>query len=151
MLPLITEGDAIRVKPLLQAQDLRIGDIVLFKGASGMIAHRVVGKFEKDGSLYFKEKGDQGFFPTAIHEGCIIGKIVTIYKPNTTINTTNYFWSCTNFTLGCYWWFLFSFLGIFPTIQAKLLGSNKLPFIHAAYRKVSQFLIKFPTTIFRHK
>jgi len=151
MKPLIMEGNCITFSPLLNVDDLRIGDIAVFQGPTCLIAHRIVDRIRKDGKTWFKEKGDNRFYPTVIPGDVIVGKVVEIDKNGVNIDLTAYYWSYVNRFLGCYWKVLFTVLEFIINTKKKFLGSKKFHVVAAAYRMVSKFLVKLPTRFFRSK
>jgi hypothetical protein len=73
-----SKGDIIILRGE-KPQSLKIGDIIVFYGSEpDPIIHRVVEKWEEDGQLYFRTKGDnnEGFVPDElrISQSLIIGK-----------------------------------------------------------------------------
>ena len=151
MFPLIRQTDAIGVLPLRHPEDLRIGDIALFQWPSGMVAHRIVGKFRKDNTTYFYEKGDAAVLPKPIAGELIIGKVVKIYRPARTINLTSRFWLIANRSAGYYWHCLYAGFELTRILKNQLFGVKKYPRINAAYRTVYRFLSALPAMLFRHK
>ncbi|MCX5694974.1 MAG: GNAT family N-acetyltransferase [Candidatus Omnitrophica bacterium] len=59
MFPVIWAGDSLKIEPITP-EDLKIGDIVLYKYANWAYAHRLVKKYEKGGELYIVTIGDRG-------------------------------------------------------------------------------------------
>lgn len=58
MAPFIRNGDIVLVEPK-KANELRIGDIVFYRRTGGRhIAHRLIGKSRRGGSLALKTRGD---------------------------------------------------------------------------------------------
>ncbi len=151
MQPLIRESDTISVRPILNAADLRIGDIAVFKGTTGIVAHRIVGKFKIDNACYLREKGDYKQAPTVVPAELIIGKVVKIYRPDDTINLSSSLWYIINSVVGHYWQALFVILDLVSAIKTKRLGTTRIPLITAAYLKLTRLLIQLPTIIFRRK
>ena len=151
MKPFIKDGNSITFTSLSNWEDLKIGDIAVFHGQSGLIAHRIVGRIKKDGKTWFNEKGDNRFYPTVIPEDVIIGKVTEIDKDDIKIDLTAYNWSCINRFLGYYWVVLFKVLGFIVNKKKKFFNSKKNHVVSTAYRKVSKFLIKLPTNFFRSK
>jgi hypothetical protein len=150
MLPLIRETDAIGVIPIRQTEQLRIGDIALFQGTAGMVAHRIVDKFSKDNCTYLYEKGDNtAVLPTIISGEKIVGKVVRIYRPGNTIDLTSSLWMITNRSAGYYWYYLNAVFKFLSSSKEKLFGSRKFPHLSSAYSKIYLFLSALPNWIFR--
>ncbi len=148
MKPLIGEGNTITCRPILDSGNLKIGDIAVF-GRSGIVVHRIVDRIRKDGKTWFKEKGDNSFYPTLISGDVIIGKVVGVNKNDMNIDLTSYQWFLLNRFIGYYWKLLFSVLELFITAKKKLTGQMRFHFVGSAYRKVARLLIKLPTKLFR--
>jgi len=152
MRPLIRDSDSLGVIPVRHAEELRIGDIALFQWPSGMVAHRIVGKFSKDNCTYLYEKGDNtAVLPTIISGEKIVGKVVRIHRPRSTINLNSRLWTFVNRSTGYYWHYLYSVSQIIYMVKKKLFGASKLPRIAAAYQKTYRLLCSLPSHLFRHK
>jgi hypothetical protein len=151
MLPLIRETYSVGVLPLRDTGELRIGDIALFQWPTGLVAHRIVGKFVKDQKTYLLEKGDAAILPKIIATEMVVGKIVRIYRPGSTINLTSRLWTFINRSVGYYWNYLYILYRIIYIVKKKLLGETKFPHIDAAYQKTYRFLSSLPALLFRHK
>jgi hypothetical protein len=151
MLPLIRETYSVGVRPLRESEKLRIGDIALFQSPSGMVAHRIVGKIRKNRITYLLEKGDTAIVPNIIAPEMVIGKVVRIQRPGSTINLNSPFWIFVNRSTGYYWRYLYSASQILIVVKKKLFGASKLPRIAAAYQKTYRFLCSLPARLFRHK
>jgi hypothetical protein len=149
MLPLIRETDAIGVIPIRQTEELCIGDIALFQRPTGMVAHRIVGKFRKDNITYLYEKGDRGVVPTTISGEMLIGKVVRIYRPGNTIDLTSSLWLITNRSAGYYWYYLNAVFKLFSISKKKLFGSKKFPHLSSAFSKIYLLLSALPNWMFR--
>jgi hypothetical protein len=151
MLPLIRETYSVGVLPLRASGELSIGDIALFQSPTGMVAHRIVGKIRKDGRTYLLEKGDTAIAPNIIASELVIGKVVQIHRPGSTINLNSRFWIFINRSTGYYWYYLYSAFRKISTIKKKLFGTSRFPLLYAAYQKTYRFLCSLPTQLFRHK
>ena len=150
MRPLILDTDNLGVIPIRNAEELRIGDIALFQGTAGMVAHRIVGNFSKDNCTYLYEKGDNTVvLPTIISGDKIVGKVVRIYRPGNTIDLTCSLWLFTNRSAGYYWYYLNAVFKLFSASKKKLFGSRKFPLLSSAYSKIYLFLSALPNRMFR--
>jgi hypothetical protein len=149
MRPLIQDSDSLGVVPVRHAEELRIGDIALFQWPSGMVAHRIVGKFKKDNATYLYEKGDAALLPQIIENEKIVGKVVRIYRSGNTIELTKSFWLLTNRSAGYYWNYLNTVFGFFSAVKLKMLGNKKIPRFSAAFSKIFSFLSALPNRMFR--
>ena len=151
MKPFIIEGNSITFTSLSNVDDLKIGDIAVFQGESCLIAHRIVDRIRKEGKTWFKEKGDNLFYPAVIPGDVIVGKVVEIDKNGFKIDLTAYYWSFVNRFLGYYWRVLFTVLEFIVNKKKKFLNSKKNHVVSAAYKKISKLLIKLPINFFRSK
>jgi signal peptidase I len=78
MFPFISTGDRITISP---PKDLNTGDIIVFNRGGQMVAHKLVKVFEKDGTRYYRTRGDSSFrLDQPITAGQIIGKVVRIER-----------------------------------------------------------------------
>ena len=73
MEPTLKEGDEVMAMPV-KPEDIKTGEIIVF-GNNVLGCHRVLGRFKKDGKLYFWEKGDNHGVLRFISEDDIIGKV----------------------------------------------------------------------------
>jgi hypothetical protein len=149
MRPLIRDSDKLGVIPVRHPEELHIGDIALFQWPSGMVAHRIVGKFTKDNSTYLYEKGDTALLPQIISGEKIVGKVVRIYCQGTTIDLTRNLWLIANRSAGYYWHYLNAVIELLYNRKNKLLGAKRIPHISAVFVKISCFLSSIPNLFFR--
>ena len=79
MYPSIREGELITVGPV-EASDVKLGDIVLYRSERGLIAHRVVEIASRDARV-FRLRGDASLSddqPVAAHQ--ILGRVVEVQR-----------------------------------------------------------------------
>ena len=57
MEPVYYRGDAVIIEKI-NAKEVKIGDILVFKVGSGIVTHRVVEISQEDGKMVFRTKGD---------------------------------------------------------------------------------------------
>ena len=84
MSPIMKSGDSIFAKP---AQALTVGDIVLYKRAGGMVAHRLIGISLEAGGRVFLTKGDAFAgedYP--VPERDIVGKVYAVERAGRVFN-----------------------------------------------------------------
>ena len=79
MAPLFAVGDRVLVRKV-RVKDIKVGNIVFFKGRNVDLAHRVVGKFYKNGQLYFLQRGDQGGPGGIVLAESVLGMVVAVEK-----------------------------------------------------------------------
>ena len=82
MSPTIREGEKITVEPVASPATVKVGDIVLYRNCSRVIAHRVVGiETGGDRSRVFILRGDAaGSCDAPIQPEQILGKVVSIER-----------------------------------------------------------------------
>ena len=81
MRPTIREGEAITVAPAPPAE-IRRGDVILYRSARGVIAHRVASVARlPTGTLVFIPRGDASQDrDDPVEEGAILGRVVTVER-----------------------------------------------------------------------
>ena len=100
MAPLLEEGDVLIVEH--GARDLRIGDVIVFRAAGRLKAHRLLWR-RKDGSgrVLYVAKGDASRVPDApLTEGKIIGKVVEARGRFGLLRLTSPFWAVANLAIA---------------------------------------------------
>lgn len=99
MAPLIRHGDTVVIKH--GRNNIYIGDIVVYKGAEKICAHRFITTREKSGETRFVLKGDNRiFFDPHIAREQIIGKIVEAKGKNGDLRFDAAFWMGINYILA---------------------------------------------------
>lgn len=81
MYPTIRENEAITVEPVAP-QDVKVGDIILYRSGESVVAHRVI-RIErgKGDTLRFILREDTwGTLDTPIEAGQILGKVVSVER-----------------------------------------------------------------------
>lgn len=150
MRPFIEQGNAISFTPSA-AFDLHIGDIAVFEDQGMLIAHRIVDRIFQDNRIWFKEKGDNRFYPTLVTEDKMIGKVTRIAKQEIVLDLTKNYWIFINRLLGYYWKVLFTLLDFFPKARTKLLNVEDTDFVTKVFRRLIYILIKLPVRLFRSR
>lgn len=80
MYPTIQNGDRIVVRPA-KANNISIGDVILYTGNGEMIAHRLIRKLKKNGRMILVTKGDAlPWFDNPPAPENVIGKVITIER-----------------------------------------------------------------------
>jgi signal peptidase I len=87
MRPTIREGEAITVAPA-PSHGIRRGDVILYRSARGVIAHRVVRVARRpNGTRAFVPRGDASQSrDEAVEETAILGRVVTVERNGRTLN-----------------------------------------------------------------
>lgn len=77
MAPLVRPGDQVLISRIVSEQ-IRLGDIVLFRRDGDMIVHRVLKKHRSDKGIGFSEKGDNTLTCGLIDADKIIGRVTMV-------------------------------------------------------------------------
>jgi signal peptidase I len=120
MFPLIKTGNIVEIKPV-RIEDLKIGDIVLYKSPAGpMVAHRLLKKSLRHGNMRLITKGDS--FPwwaiEYVDSERVLGKLTAITR-GIVKKKVDGFW-------GRYW-------GVWLTMLSPFAGSLRYTFQLAKY------------------
>ena len=80
MSPAIRDGDWITVEPV-PAEAVAVGDVVLYSGARGLIAHRVL-EAHRAGDLVFLARGDaRGSTGERVSAAQLLGRVASVERP----------------------------------------------------------------------
>jgi signal peptidase I len=79
MLPLFDENTKVIVKNV-DPGEIKTGDIILFNSKNRIVIHRVIRRINRNGELFFKEKGDNNSFMTIVSADNVLGKVILINK-----------------------------------------------------------------------
>ena len=151
MHPLIREGTTLTFIPAAADRCIAVGDIALFERGSLVIAHRIVGQFYRDGSLCFREKGDNTFSPGFFLADCLIGRVIKI-EHNGHILDLNALWPrVTGRLIGIYWSVLFSFLRCAVALKRIVFGASKTPRLRTYVLNTVRFFSRLPNRFSGHK
>lgn len=86
MWPFLKSGEQILVKKV-SAENLKIGDIMLYRVNDRMICHRLVRKVSKEGEYLFYTQGDTSLkIDNPVSEKALIGRVEVILKKNHILN-----------------------------------------------------------------
>jgi hypothetical protein len=140
MIPLFDDGTPLVVR-YVPPEEIRIGDIAVFRFNNGIVSHRIIRKFRKGGRLYFWEKNDSGFAARLIPGEAIIGKVIGLKKENEIIKLEKGIWNWTNRFVGYYWFFFYSLYQVMRGLKKRILKEKKIPLTNKAYTFVSSLLI----------
>jgi signal peptidase I len=99
MAPMIQIGDKVLVKRVVPEQ-IRFGDIIVFKKTGTLITHRVIGKRVDNQNIIFFQKGDSNTIATGVFAENVIGKVACIRKGNKHIRLDSFLGKSMNFLLG---------------------------------------------------
>jgi hypothetical protein len=149
MHPLIKEGSTLTFIPAAADRSIIVGDIALFERAETLVAHRIVGRFYQDGSLCFREKGDNTFLPGFFTADCLIGRVIRI-EHNGHILDLNARWPrATARLFGIYWGVLFSFLRCAVALKRIVVGASRTPRLRTYMLSTVRFFSRLPNRFFR--
>ena len=99
MSPYIREGDVLLVQHALHT--IRLGDVIVFRRAGGLIAHRVVLIKKHGNSSVYRTKGDNArSLDAPIPQSSVLGRVVRIQKNNRSINLEKAHAKLLNFVLA---------------------------------------------------
>ena len=79
MRPFFDTGSLITVVRI-EPENIKIGDIILFKADQYLVTHRVIKKIKESGENYFIEKGDNNSLMTSVSFKDYIGKVVFVKR-----------------------------------------------------------------------
>jgi len=86
MLPWVRPGDVALIR-CAAIDEMRCGDVVLFKRESRLFVHRLVEKHGTPGDTQFLAKGDAHPRPDGIVDrGLVLGRVVRLYRGDKQIN-----------------------------------------------------------------
>lgn len=78
LIPLAYSGETLVVEGC-NAQDLRVGELIVFESDEGFVAHRIIGKEKRQTHSWFLTAGQEACVPDAwIPDGVIVGRVVEI-------------------------------------------------------------------------
>lgn len=142
MNPTLTDGDQILVKTV-SLQDLRLGDIIVYKNKDQLIAHRFLYRnFRKDNIAEIIAKADNSSErDSPSSSDCLLGKVVEINRRGKPLNLENNFWRIVSYLIG-----VVSLLEmvIFETIRAVRMKFFKRLKIKKTIRQNIGILIRIP-------
>ena len=85
MMPLLQPGDQVQVSKIV-AEEVRFGDIVVFRRGDELIVHRVLKKWHTANGVHFSEKGDAGYAYGLISAGNVVGRVIRVKKGTKTLD-----------------------------------------------------------------
>jgi signal peptidase I len=101
MRPLIPANSRVLVERIGPDQ-IRFGDIALFRSGKRLVIHRVLGKRREQGELTFLQKGDYnaeaGFIPAA----AILGRVWAVERNDAEVYLLSGRWRAIQIALACY-------------------------------------------------
>ena len=89
MLPFLRQGDKLVIKKA-PADDLRVGDIILYRASNQLVCHRLVKKAKVKGGYVLYARGDNSdSAPEPVTESMCSGKVIGIIKRGKMISVTH--------------------------------------------------------------
>ena len=79
MRPLMDIDDRVLARPV-DPEEVKPGDIILFRNSDALVTHRVVKVIRHNGKAMILQRGDAGGTPGTITPEAIVGKVVGIEK-----------------------------------------------------------------------
>jgi hypothetical protein len=149
MYPLIKEGSTLTFIPAAADRAITVGDIALFERVDTLVAHRIVGRFYQDGSLCFREKGDNTFLPGSFPADSLIGRVIKIEHNGYILDLNTRWPRATGRLIGIYWGVLFAFLRCAVALKRIVFGASKTPRIRTCVLNTVRFLSRLPNRFFR--
>jgi len=149
MLPLIPDGSILTFIPCEADRSIVFGDIVLFERGDTLVAHRVLNSFYKDGSLWFREKGDNKSLPGVFPADCLIGRIVQIEHNNSAHDLTGGRARRTSRIIAMYYGVLFFILRSVISLKHVTFKTVKTPRLSSFVFKTVRILSNVPTSFFK--
>jgi hypothetical protein len=96
MVPFIHGGEWVVVRRV-SAEEVGMGDVVIYQAGNVFVAHRVIRKRVQDGRVYFTVKGDAHLAAEGeIAEGEIVARVVALQKADKRIDLDRPRWRLTN-------------------------------------------------------
>lgn len=142
MNPILTNGDQILVKTV-SLQDLRLGDIIVYKSKDQLIAHRFLyHNFGRNNIMEIVAKADNSSERDSLSSSdCLLGKVIEINRKGKPQNLENNFWRIVSYLIGAV-----SLLEmvIFETICAVRMKFFKRLKIKGTIRQNVAILIRIP-------
>ncbi|MDY6865829.1 MAG: signal peptidase I [Halobacteriota archaeon] len=97
MAPLLQIDDKVLIRSV-KPDEIRFGDIVVFKDADRLVVHRVIRKYrsKESGGLSFVQKGDATTTAEISSEDEVVGRVVSIDKNGRVIEHNKGIWKLYN-------------------------------------------------------
>jgi hypothetical protein len=111
---MIRPGEQVLVSKL-PAEQINIGDVMLFRRGSDLILHRVLKKWRTDSRIHFKEKGDASLTCGQVDVDNVVGKIIIMRRGGKILCFNTPFSRLTSFALGVWLYWTVAFIGVFSS------------------------------------
>jgi hypothetical protein len=145
MHPLIPDGSMLTFIPFEADRPIISGDIVLFERGEKLTAHRVLGSFYDNGSLWYREKGDNKFLPGAFPAECLVGRIIKIEYDGHVSDLNGLQTRFAAHMIGLYWNVLFAFLRGAISCKRLLFSTSRTPRLRSFILKTVRIFSRLPT------
>jgi hypothetical protein len=101
MTPTIRDGEWVIVRRM-RAEEVGLGDVVIYQAGNIFVAHRVIRKRARDGDIYFTVKGDAHLAAEGeITQEEIVAKVVALQKTDKRIDMDRPRWRLANRLIAC--------------------------------------------------
>ena len=101
MRPLIPANNRVLVERIGPDQ-IRFGDIAMFRSEKRLVIHRVLGKRHEQGRLAFLQKGDYNAEASFIPATAILGRVRAVERNDTEVCLVSGRWRAIQIALACY-------------------------------------------------
>lgn len=149
MQPFIPDGSTLTFIPYAADRPIIFGDIVLFERGDRLVAHRVLDSFFKNGSLWFREKGDNKFSPGVFPSDRLIGRIIKIEYNDSVHDLTRIQARIFSRMIGIYSIVLFSVLRSVISLKHLFFKTAKTPRLRFFVLRTARILSDIPTSFFK--
>jgi len=149
MYPLIRDGSTLTFLPSAADRLLKAGDIALFERSGILVAHRIVGKFYQDGCLWFREKGDNTFYPGTFPASSLIGRVIHIEHNGHIRDLTRWRQRIAGRLAGASWCALFALLRSLGACSRRVGCSAAVPKARTTILNVFRLLSRLPARFIR--
>jgi hypothetical protein len=149
MHPLIPEGSTLTFIPASADRAIMIGDIALFERGDTLVAHRIIGRFYKNGALWLREKGDNSVSIGCFPYDCLVGRILKIECAGKICDLSRPLFRIAGRMLGIYWCLLFALYRAIVSIKRFVIGDAEFPRLRSMTRKAINFLARLPYRVNR--
>jgi hypothetical protein len=149
MHPLIREGSTLTFLPAAADRSICIGDIALFERMETLVAHRIVGRFYLDGTLWFREKGDNTCVSGSFPADSLIGRVIKIEHSGHVHDLTALRPCIAGRLIGIYWSALFAILRCAVALKRIVFGVSKTPCLRTCVLNKFRFFSRLPNRFFR--
>lgn len=137
MRPSIYAGEWIVVRRA-GAEEISVGDVVIYQSGPTFIAHRVIRQRHQDGRVYFTVKGDAHLAAEGeIAAGEVVARVVALKKADKTIDLSRPRWRLANRLIARYSSWVDTLYRSVPFLHGILRRASERPWARLVIRLVS--------------